>query len=753
MPKKAHKKADHLALLRKRIAKAPTDPGVYRWLDEDGDVLYVGKAKNLRNRLKSYVEKTMAKTMGPWKIALMERARDFSYTITNTELEALILETNLIKENKPKYNVLMKDDKNYVYVRVAIQESFPSVEIVRRMADDKAKYFGPYTSAFDVRETLTMLRKIFPFRNCKMSIEAAEKNEQRAAKSPSPKSQVLIPIIVTHRDRPTPCLDHHIHQCSAPCIGTVTPEEYRAQSIDGVINFLKGDYRAVHELLVTRMKELAAAKKFEQAAKFRDVLTRVQAMQEKQLVSDTSGEDADIIAVASGRGRTQAILLAERDGKVIAEKDFPLLGAAESASDALAHFLTQYYSQTTDIPPVIAIGEELPEHALLERWLTKVRGAAVELRIAQRGKKSKLLLLAERNALEKMRAQETKWEVQAENTALALKELAELLALKIPPKRIEGYDISHLGGLETVGSMAVAKDGKSASDLYRSFTIRTMKEGEIDDYKALKEVLRRRMLHLTQNLKQEEQVWKEQGITFGKARNNEAETIKKIMHDEPERLSLERLKVKDFLVAREKNAIIAFARLLTHGRNEVEMKSVWVRSDHRHKRLGNFIIRKLLEQAKRTKLKKIYIRIYQKMEEYYSQLGFRPAKVLPPILGREIRAIHKKNFNIQGLTMVYIFAEHRQNDLSLEARPDLLVIDGGKGQLGAALEILKEAKLAIPVISLAKREEEVFVPGSTEPVIFPKDSQAKFLLMRLRDEAHRFANRHREKRVRKRMIA
>ena len=246
MPKKAHKKADHLALLRKRIAKAPTDPGVYRWLDEDGDVLYVGKAKNLRNRLKSYVEKTMAKTMGPWKIALMERARDFSCTITNTELEALILETNLIKENKPKYNVLMKDDKNYVYVRVAIQESFPSVEIVRRMTDDGARHFGPYTSALSVRETLAMLRKIFPYRTCKMDIAVSGQRSAVSTRSPSPESR--IPILVTHRDRPTPCLDHHIHQCSAPCIGTVTPEEYRAQSIDGVINFLKGDYRAVHEL-------------------------------------------------------------------------------------------------------------------------------------------------------------------------------------------------------------------------------------------------------------------------------------------------------------------------------------------------------------------------------------------------------------------------------------------------------------------------------------------------------------------------
>jgi len=746
VPKKAHKKADHLALLRKRIAKAPTDPGVYRWLDEDGDVLYVGKAKNLRNRLKSYVEKTMAKTMGPWKIALMERARDFSCTITNTELEALILETNLIKENKPKYNVLMKDDKNYVYVRVAIQESFPSVEIVRRMTDDGARHFGPYTSALSVRETLAMLRKIFPYRTCKMDIAVSGQRSAVSTRSPSPESR--IPILVTHRDRPTPCLDHHIHQCSAPCIGTVTPEEYRAQSIDGVINFLKGDYRAVHELLATRMKELATAKKFEQAAKFRDVLTRMQAMQEKQLVSDTSGEDADIIGIAAGRGRTQAILLAERDGKVIAEKDFPLLGAAESVSDALAHFLTQYYSQTTDIPPVIAIGEELPEHALLEEWLTKVRGAAVELRFAQRGKKSHLLSLAERNALEKMRAQETKWEVQAKNTEQALRELKDLLALDHPPKRIEGYDISHLGGLETVGSMAVAKDGKSASDLYRSFTIRTMKEGEIDDYRALKEVLGRRLRHLADSVREEEKIWNEKGIIVRRGKMSDQKALEKFLTPHVDEVDTSDVNPKEFVVVERKKKIVGSGRIRKIEK-ALELGTVFVDERLRGKHLGQCIIRHLL---KGVKTGKVYLETKAELEDYYTAIGFRTVRTAPsPILEKAKRA--QKFFkNVEVICMMWE-ASKNKTDPSLSARPDLLVIDGGKGQLSAALEVLKDAKLAIPAISLAKREEEVFVPGSTEPVIFPKDSQAKFLLMRLRDEAHRFANRHREKRTRKRMIA
>ncbi|MFA5272996.1 MAG: GNAT family N-acetyltransferase [Candidatus Peribacter sp.] len=745
MPKKKNPKA---AELKKRVAKLPAKPGVYRWLDAKGTVLYVGKALNLRKRVISYLSKDAR--LGPWKQSLMEKAADVSVTVTNSELEALILETNLIKQKKPKYNVLMKDDKNYVYVRIAVQDAFPRIDLVRKPAEDKAKYFGPYVSAFEIRETLTLLRRVFPYRTCKMCIEpTAESSEV-----PSPKSQVLSPlsVTVTHRDRPTPCLDYHIKQCCGPCIGLVSPEEYGRMAVEGVIDFLKGKTDDALALLTERMKTAARDRKFEQAAKLRDALQVIQRLSEKQIVSDTTGEDADIFGVAVEGNRVHVVLLKERNGKVIDESSFTLLGHAENAAEALTQFLPQYYVDAPDVPPLLIFAENIEDPKLLTEWLSKLHGSKVMIRIPERGKLPALLRLAEENAREKVQHFETSWEAAARNVEDALKELKTTLDLPSPPKRIEGYDISHLSGTETVGSMSVFVDGKPKNDQYRSYTIRTMKEGDIDDYRAIKEVLKRRLLHLTQNLREEEQTWKEQGITFGKARTDDAETIRKIMRDEPEHLSLEKLNMKDFLVARYKNTIVAFARLLTHGKNEVEMKSVWVRDDHRHQGLGNFIIRKLLAQAQREKLKKIYIRIFVKMEAYYATIGFRPAQVLPPILGKKIQAVRKKHPDIQGLTMVYIFAEHKKQDVSLGTRPDLLLIDGGKGQLSAAEEILRELNQNIPVISLAKREEEVFATGNPQPLSFAKDSPARFLLMRLRDEAHRFANQHRETRLKKRAV-
>jgi excinuclease ABC subunit C len=291
---------DRLTQLRRRIAKAPLEPGVYRFLDADGTVLYVGKAKELRNRLKSYVQKNPDKQLGPWKLALIERIADVEMTVVGSELEALVLETNLIKQIRPKYNVLMKDDKNYVYVRVSLQETYPRVDIVRKMEEDGAKYFGPKTSAEQVRRTLNFLRKIFPYRTCKMSIEPAgsmemengklrmdndgggfSKNDSAIPNSPfsifhssrsSTAVSIPIEVVCTNRDRPTPCLDFHIGQCTAPCIGNITPEQYRADCIEGVLQFFKGDHGAVERLLKDRMAQAAAAKEFEQAAKLRDQL-------------------------------------------------------------------------------------------------------------------------------------------------------------------------------------------------------------------------------------------------------------------------------------------------------------------------------------------------------------------------------------------------------------------------------------------------------------------------------------------------
>ncbi|MFH0769847.1 MAG: GNAT family N-acetyltransferase [Candidatus Peregrinibacteria bacterium] len=492
-----------------------------------------------------------------------------------------------------------------------------------------------------------------------------------------------------------------------------------------------------------RMAEAAKARKFEQAARFRDVLANIRSMQEKQIVSDTSGEDLDVIGVAVLGGRANVVLLQVRSGRVIADKEFPLTGRAETVESALEQFLQQYYHSAPEIPPVIVMGAEPAEKHVLGQWLREQRKGAVEVRVPERGKKSKLLALAEENAVERMRSRETRWEAEARNIAEALRELKDLLNLPAIPRRIEGYDISHLSGTETSGSMVVALDGKAANDLYRSFAIRTLKRGDVDDYRALQEVIRRRLRHLISNLKHEENQWKTLGYSFGPARKNEETIIEHLMREEPEHLSLEDMNYRDFFVARKGENIVALGRFLTHAKNEVEMKSIWVHPAHRNHGLGTFMIRKLLQKAKKMKLKKIYIRIFLPMEEFYAELGFRRAENLPPVLGEKVRKIREAHPDVQGTTMVYLFAEHRE-DPSLSARPDLLVIDGGKGQVSAVVRVLTELNIQIPVIGLAKQEEQIFVPDDPSPVPFPEGSQAKYLLMRIRNEAHRFANKLRE---------
>jgi excinuclease UvrABC nuclease subunit/predicted N-acetyltransferase YhbS len=623
---------------------------------------------------------------------------------------------------------------------MAVQNTYPRIEMVRRPTDDGARYFGPYTTALELRDTLTVLRRVFPYRTCKMGIETT-----------GDPSRIPLNVILKKRDRPIPCLDYHLKQCPAPCIGLVVSKEY-VESIEGVTDFLKGKTEAAISLLEGRMRAVARGRKFELAAKLRDALKMLQRLQEKQIVSDTSGEDADVFGVAIRTGRAHVVLLQERNGRVIGESSFALTGHAESAAKVLAQFLPQYYATASEVPSLILTGEEIEDCTALGEWLKEKRGSRVTIHTPERGKKGKLLELAEKNAEEKVQAFETKWESAARNVEEALEELQDALTLSTPLKRIEAYDISHLGGTETVGSMAVFVDGKPKNDHYRSFTIRTLREGGIDDYRALGEVLRRRLLHLTANLKQGEQMWKREGVLFRKARKQEAKVIERLMRREPESLSLEQFKVQDFLVARRQGEIIAFGRLLHHAQSEVELKSVWVKEKERHHGLGSLLVRKLLERARREKLKKVYMRIFLKMEEFYARLGFRRAQVLPPVLGKKVQKIRQQHPKVQGTTMVYIFAEHKKEDASLGSQPDLLLIDGGKGQLSSVLEVLRDLHLSIPIVALAKREEEIFIEGEKAPLAFPKDSSARFLLVRLRDEAHRFANAHREGRAKKRAV-
>ncbi len=696
---------DHLEEIRKRVTKAPTEPGVYRWLNAKGEVLYIGKAKNLKNRLKSYlpsrqagVQKEPDKILGPWKLSLIKHIADFDVTVTTTELEALILETNMIKESKPKYNVLMKDDKNYVYVRIT-KDEYPVLSVVRQMDDDDdARYFGPYLSSYHIKRTLNTLHDVFRFRACALSTDALnrDKKPERA------------------------CLEYQIGQCNGLCVGDISQKQYN-ESIEAVMRFLKGNHTDAVVALKDMMEDAATNKKFEKAGKLRDTLIYIESLDQKQVVSDTSRENTDAIGIALQNGKAQIVVLRERNGRLVEERTVAIAGEKDLICAVISELIPQYYSIETDIPDLILIQEEIEDRQILEAWLAQIREKNVEIRAPERGKKSKLLALAESNAKQKISQQFAKWEAAANNITTALQELKDALNIESDLKRIEGYDISHLGGTETVGSMVVIKNGKSANKEYRSFTIRTVKVGEIDDYKALKEVLGRRLKYLTKH---------DASITVKKLKKKEREDWAK---DQKYRLSLPKGWREEVLI-------------ITKG--EVDLLTVDVRKSTKEK----IIYGTMHMYAKDREVQHAALDMLEKelgKLEWYMQCkecddaasihGLMPSvKPIPETFKPNKEPVfHRRSTS---------------DDASLKSTPDLLVIDGGKGQLNAVTEVLDTLQMKIPVIGLAKREEEIFVPGDSFPIDLPNNSQASFLLQRLRDEAHRAANTHREKRIAKGLI-
>lgn len=739
--------------LRARVAKSPTSPGVYRWINENGDVLYVGKAKNLKNRLKNYVQKNPeAAKVGPWKLALLTKITDVDWTMTETEIEALMLETNLIKELKPKYNVLMKDDKNYVYVRMSMKDAYPTVSIVRRMEEDNAKYFGPFMSAHHIHRTLDMLHDVYGWRACKRSLDCLNKKALSSSERvPQMRDERVERPFLNSVKGPLdsaplsasleesnlkPCLDSQIGKCNGLCCNKIPTEEYRDR-IEAMMQFFKGNRTGLVERLKEKMKRAAEKKLFEEAAKLRDTLGYVESLEEQQLVSDTSGADTDYVGIALLSDKAHVVVLRERGGKLMGERSYALAGQADTHGEVLGQFLPQYYIATEEIPETVVCSEEPDERDMLETWLTDQKRKKVTLHIPERGKKSKLLTMAEKNAEEKVRQQLARWEATTRKVDDALTELKEMLSLPAKPKRIECYDISHLGGTETVGSMVVFVDGKAKNSDYRSFTLRSIHKGEIDDYKSLREVLSRRLRHLAAHIKREEEVWSSRGITFGKMRKGEKSTVDAILERHTEKIEDEKKNIEQYVI-REEETIIGLLRLVRHTGNTVEILPPWLDEEHSDTAIESLMIRKILTQEKTGK---IYAAIPPTCEEQYATLGFRHVIDPPAIFAKK---------SSSTVLMVYIVKDHKA-DTSLGTTPDLLVLDGGKGQLSIGTEVLKTMKFSIPIISLAKREEEVFAPEISDPLPFHKDSEARFLLMRLRDEAHRTANIHREKRLKNAM--
>jgi excinuclease ABC subunit C len=540
--------------VKNQLAKLPREPGVYLFRDADGGVLYVGKAKSLRPRVRSYFQ---ARGDGRHGIPQMvARVANVEVIVTSNEVEALHLEQNLVKRHRPPFNVRLRDDKSFPYIAITIEDEFPRVMFTRERHRRGVLYFGPYANAKKVRETLDVLNRVFPYRPCE---------------GPRP-----------GRHSGIPCLDYHIERCNAPCVGYVSKEEYRAV-IDQVIAFLSGDDVSIQRELTRRMTQAAAEERYEVAARYRNRLYAIAGLLERQAADRRSVGDVDVIGIAVGPGRAAVQVFPLREGRMLDRYSFHLENAAgEAVGELLESFCLEYYGSAPSVPPQVVVPHEAGDVAALEGFLSKLRGAHVEVRIPERGEKRRLQALAQQNAALALDSAAFQAETSRQRRVEALEELREALNLEALPIRIECFDVSHAMGREIVASMTVFEDAQAKKAHYRKFAIRSL-DGQ-DDVAAMAEVIARRFARLTAAPGSEE----------------------------------------------------------------------W--------------------------------------DESFTQV------------------------------------------------PNLVVIDGGKGQLSAALAAMQAYDLPrVAVIALAKRIEEVFLPGEPAPILLDRTSPGLQLLQRVRDEAHRFA--------------
>ncbi len=548
----------------------PARPGVYLHKDGQGNILYVGKAVNLRSRVRSY----FLKNVDSYKThRLRQQVADIEIITTESELEALLLEMTLIKKHRPRFNVQLKDDKRYPYIKVHWGDDFPKVTVTRRMVQDGSRYFGPYTSVWAVHQTLDLLRKIFPYLTCDRDITG---RDERA------------------------CLYFDIKLCNAPCIGNVNKQEYRAM-IKQLMDFLHGRSEHILRDIERKMETAAANLEFEQAAYYRDQLKAIRRVVQKQRVISSSSTDQDVIAFAREQGDACVQVFFIRYGKLIGREYF-LLEGTEDESDAtvLQEFVTQFYDEAAHIPKEVLLPHEVEEAQIIEQWLRQKRSQKVTITVPRRGKKKELVEMAATNAQDTLATLRQQWAADRSRHVSAMSEIQAALDLPLPPSRIECYDISHTQGKQTVGSMVVFVQGVPRKSDYRRFNVQTVGN---DDYGAMKEVLSRRF------------------------------------------------------------------------------------------------------------------------QRYKDTMGGELTD--PSQIGRI------------------------KKDTAWSLLPDLLIVDGGKGQLSTALEVLQEFELTeeVPLAALAKQEEELFVPGRVQPIRLPRRSEGLYLVQRVRDEAHRFANEgHRKRR-------
>ena len=451
--------------IEEELKKLPAKPGVYLMHDEKDHIIYVGKAISLKNRVRQYFQTSRNK--GAKIEQMVTHIRRFEYIVTDSELEALVLECNLIKEHRPKYNTMLMDDKGYPFIKVTVNEPFPRIMMARTMKKDKAKYFGPYTSAGAVKDTIELIRKLYHIRSCNRNL---------------PKD--------IGKDRP--CLNYHIKQCKAPCQGYISEEQYR-ESIHEVIRFLNGHYDVILKDLEEKMLEASEKMEFEKAIEYRELLGSVKKIAQKQKITDSSGEDRDILAVAKDAEDAVVQVFFIRGGRLIGRDHFFLRNSSEeSKGQILESFIKQFYAGTPFIPAELMIQEELEEREILEEWLSKKREHRVHIRVPKKGEKEKLVELARKNAALVLNMDKERLKREEGRTIGAVKEIEKLLDLS-GIVRMEAFDISNTNGFASVGSMVVYEKGKPKRNDYRKFKIKGVQGA--DDYASMEEVLTRRFEH------------------------------------------------------------------------------------------------------------------------------------------------------------------------------------------------------------------------------------------------------------------
>jgi len=550
--------------LQTKLETLPTKPGCYIYKNAEGAIIYVGKAINLRNRVRSYFHENVD---SPKTRELVKHIADLEYIIVGSELEALILEMTLIKKHRPKYNIRLKDDKRYPYIKLHTADDFPKVTVTRQMEQDGSRYFGPYTSAWAVHQTLDVVRKIFPYLTCDR--------------------------VITGRD-PRACLYYDIKLCLGPCIGAVGKDEYRAM-IEDLGKFLRGQTASVVMRLRANMQAASENLEFEKAATLRDQLVAIERVVEKQKVITAEQMDSDVIAFARDDRNACVQIFFVRAGKLIGREYFVLEGAEDTNNEeVLTQFVKQFYDEAAYVPEEVLLPNDVTEAEIITQWLKDKRGGEkVMLTVPRRGVKADLIQMAAENAADTLNVLKAQWEADTNRQTQALTELQTALNLPRPPNRVECFDISNTQGTNAVASMVVFEQGTPRKAHYRHFNIKTV-EGP-NDFASMREALTRRFKR-----------WQEA--------------------QEPD-----------------------------------------------------------------------------------------PAR-----------------------------APGRKKDDSFARLPDLLMVDGGKGQLGVAVEVLQEFGLfeAVPVCSLAKQQEEIFLPGQSHSILLPRRSQGLYLVQRVRDEAHRFGVTH-----------